>query len=144
MKKVQVAMLAFMLAFGLMFVGCGVDDSPTGVAKEYFAAIQKGDMKKIEKLSPPKDVRGTITANGKIKLTPEQEAEYTKKMEELAAAFLKSFQEQLAGAVFTAKEENINGEKASVNGTLSKDGKDSKLGFRLVKINGEWKVESFN
>jgi len=118
MKRIKVAMLAFLLAFGLTLIGCGNDDSPSGVAKEYFSAVKKGDAKKIE-------------------------ATATKKTAELLAKFMsdESMKKEIASVDdFVVTEETINGDKATVKGTAKRNGKEEKMDFKLVKEDDKWKV----
>jgi len=117
MKKVQVAMLAFLLALSSTFIGCG-SDTPSDVVKQYYSAVKKQDEKKIMQ----------VTAG---------------KTGELLVAFLKdeSFKKQIAerGDV-TIAEETINGDNATVKITYQEGGKEKKEDIKLVKIDGEWKV----
>jgi len=117
MKKVQVVMLAFLLAFGSMFVGCG-DESPSDVVKQFYAAAKKGDEKKLREVSTGKTV-------------------------ELLIMFMKdeSYKKQMTSSGdMTIVEETINGDKATVKVTYQQDGKEKKEDYMLVKEDGKWKV----
>jgi len=117
MKKVQVVMLAFLLAFGSMFVGCG-SDSPSDVVKQFYSAVKKQDEKKMRQLGTDKTV-------------------------DLLIAFMQdeSLKKQLAGrGETTVLEETINGDKAIVKVTYQENGKEKKEDVHLVKVDGEWKV----
>jgi len=122
MKKVQVVMLACLLAFGLMFVGCGEDDtSPSGVTKQYYKALKKLDKDKIRELAAPKIADFIIAL---------METDEVKKS---------------AGKIGdpTVSEEKIDGEYATVKVTYTDaEGKQKTDKVQLMKMDGKWKVAS--
>lgn len=116
MKKTfsLIGLISLILIIGLAIVGCSKGGgSPSNVAKQLYAAIEKGDAKTIGEL-----------------MTPE------------AAQMMVMFLEKAKGMItakggITKTEETINGDKAVVKTTF-KDGSTEELNF--VKIDGKWKA----
>lgn len=109
-----VGVVSFALIFCFTVIGCGKSGgSPSSVAKQLYAALEKGDAKAIGEL-----------------MTPE------------SAQMMAMFMEKAKGMVtakggITDTEETIDGDTAVVTTTF-KDGSTEDL--KLVKVDGKWKV----
>jgi len=117
LKKLQVAILACLLALNSMFISCDENNNPTSISKQYFDAMQRGDLRKVKDLLDPKKLNTIefFTSDG--------------------------LKETFARINLTIKEEIIDGDSAVVKGILLlKGGKEHTVEFKLVKINRKWKV----
>jgi len=115
MKKLFsfIGLVSLLLIMGIVVIGCGGGDSPTGVVKKLHTAIEKGDSKAIGEL-----------------MTPEA-AQMMAMMGEKSKGMLKTY----GGIAKT--EETIDDDEAHVTVTY----KNGETGdFELVKIDGKWKV----
>jgi predicted negative regulator of RcsB-dependent stress response len=108
----RVIMLAGIVCV-VFIASCGSNDSPSSVARKFYAAVEKNDAKAMGQVATPETVQmmamfgekasGMVTAMGKIKKTTEE----------------------------------INGDTAVVTLTFE-NGETSDLD--LIKIDGKWKV----
>jgi len=111
MKGMLVAMIAALLVFGM--VSCSGGGSPTATAKAFYAAVEKGDNKAIEKVT-------------------------TSQTASLMALFGGMMREELKkyGKITGATQE-IDGDKATVTLTFENGETDD---VDLIKEDGKWKV----
>jgi hypothetical protein len=116
-KKKLWGMLAMALTFGLVLAACGNGDSPTGVVKQYYAALAKGDAKTLGVVMTPK---------GTENLTPfmEKAKEHVTTLGEI-----------------TNTEETIDGDTGIVKVTFA-DGTTEEID--VVKVDGKWKVSEWD
>jgi len=110
MKGMLVAVVMASLVFGLASCGGG---SPSAVAKTFYAAVEKGDTKTIEKVTTSQTASLMALFGGMMK---EEIKEYGK---------------------ITGATEKIDGDKATVTLTFANGETDD---VDLVKDGGKWKV----
>ena len=118
--------ISVMLIIGLAVIGCGGGkggNSPSGVAKQFYTAAEKGDVKAMTALMDPDSAQLIAAMAEKIEGTAENEGSIKKNVRE-------------KGGIIKA-EEAIEDDTAKVTLTF-KDGSTENLD--LVKIDGKWKV----
>ena len=126
MKKtfLLASLISIMLIVGLVLIGCGGDkNSPSGVAKQFYAAAEKGDFKGMTALMDPQSAQFMAAMGEKIEGAVNSEGG------------VKESVNTKGGVVKT--EETIDGDTAKVKLTF-KDGSTEDLD--LVKVDGKWKV----
>jgi len=95
-------------------IGCNTGGSPSKVTRQFFAAVEKGDVKTYSELSTPETAQIIVMFGEKAKGSI------------------------IAKGGIVSTEETINGDTAVVEITF-KDGSKEKLDFK--KIDGKWKVD---
>ena len=116
MKKnlFSIGLVSLILIIGLALAGCSKGGgSPSSIARQFYAALEKSDSKAIGELMTP-DAAATMLV-------------FAEKAKGMIAA---------KGSIKSTKE-TINGNTAVVKATFT-DGSTEELNF--VKVDGKWKV----
>jgi len=115
MKKLHsiLAVVGLLLAVALTGIGCSGNSSPSKVAKQFYAVVEKGDTKNYSKVMTPGMAQDMAMFGEKAKAM-------------LAAK-----------NGIASMNETIDGDKATVE-VKFKDGSTSNV--ELVKLDGKWKV----
>ena len=117
-KLFLISLLSAMLVIGLIAIACSKGEgSPSDVVKQFYAAVEKGDVKTALEL---------VTYS-----SPEKEKEFKDLL-----SLMPGIIAMIGGIVNT--EESINANTAVVRVT-SKDGGTDR--WDLVKIGGKWKIK---
>jgi hypothetical protein len=110
----SIGLISLMLIIGLAIIGCSKGGgSPSSVARQLYAALEKGDAKAVGELMVPEAAQAMLM--------------FAEKAKGMIAA---------KGGI-TNTEEIIDGDTAVVKTTF-KDGTVEELS--LVKVDGKWKV----
>lgn len=128
MKKV-VSFLVILLSL-MLVVGCGGDEGKVkSTAKKIVSAAKKGNFDKVLKYAP--------------KETREEFKKDKKKYKEFKKEFKKEMVKELKGAKFKYGDVEIDGDKATIEVTMIKDGEEDtdKLDFKKEK--GKWVMDGF-
>ena len=119
----------------LFFVGCGGGghpSSPLGVVKAYLEAYKDSDYDEMadfvtdteaEKIQAYEDILDQVS-------------------DQMGDAVLDQMEQMLSALQYNVQDEQINGDKATVNVTLTWSGNSMEQGFGLIKEEGMWKIES--
>jgi len=111
-KGILVVVIAASLVFGLASCGGG---SPTAAAKGFYAAVEKGDAKAMEKYSS-KETAALIAAFGEKAQTSIKER-----------------------GKITGTSEEIDGDTAKVTLTFANGDTED---LDMIKVDGQWKVKA--
>ena len=123
-KLMKMATVVVGVGAMLVFAGCG-GGSPESVAKKVVSCIKDADFKSIDKYATGDFAKGIGMMEGLMKSASPSEVERAKE----------KFQGPYEIGVAT-----IEGDEATIPVSIS--GREKWM--RLVKINGDWKVEEFN
>lgn len=129
MKKL-VSFLLILLSLTLV-VGCSDEAQVKSAAKKMVSAMKSGNLDKAMKLAP-KDVREQMGKMDK------------KELEEIKKEFKEDVAAELKGAKFSYGDVKINGDKATIEVTMTKDGKDDTDEIEFEKEDGKWVVSDFD
>ena len=125
MKKniLWVAVVAIVAA--LSFTSCS-DNSPSGVVKSYFGALKKGKVEKaVEYLNIPESRKESKISSLEFVLKTNKA---TRELWEKGEVKIES--------------EEIEGDEALLEVSLTIDGAGMSLPIKLTKVDGEWKIDN--
>jgi len=129
--------LIFIAAIAFVFAACSSSSStntPKGVVNAFIEASKKGDIESLKKYITSQDAALLTMGESFMKnLDPSQASGMKDKMAE-------DFKKKTEGVTIEIGNEKINGEEATVDVTMTKEGKPETMPFALKKESGEWKI----
>jgi len=124
MKRIfTIGLISIMLIIGLVFISCGGGNSPSAVAKQFYAAAEKENFKAMGDLMEPESAQIMAALAEKMEGSAGEEGGMGEAVKEKG------------GIVNT--EETIDGDTATVRLTFKDESTEE---LKLVRIDGKWKV----
>jgi hypothetical protein len=130
MKKI---LLFLFICFG--FSACNTDSgSPATSINSMFAAMKSGNLEEVKKYISANDV---VMMNFGEQIFMRSDSEAVKRIK---AKVTDQFKKQVKDISYNLKNEKIDGNNATVDVEITKEGKKDNHQFNLVKEEGMWKV----
>ena len=131
MKKILLA-----LGIAVCFTACKdtVSMSPTASIDGMFTAMKNGDLEGMKKFVSHSDLSFIETGE---KIGNNADSEAVRKLKEKISGELR---DKLKKVTYTLKNEKIDGDRATIDATVSEDGNTSAHTFELVKEDDGWKI----
>jgi len=119
----SIGLISIMLIIGLAVISCGGGNSPSAVARQFYAAAEKENFKAMTDLMEPESAELMNALAEKMEGSAGEEGGMGATVKE-------------KGGIVNA-EETIDGDTATVRLTFKDESTED---LKLVRINGKWKV----
>ncbi len=136
-KNYLMRKLFFIAAVSVLFSYCSSSPgtgTPKGVVNAFMEASKKGDIESLKKYITSQDAALLSLGESFMKNLDSSQADGMK--EKMA----EDFKKKTEGVKIDIGNEKINGDEATVDVTMTKEGKPETLPFALKKEDGKWKI----
>ena len=140
LKRLKMKKIFFALCLATGFAACnsGNQGTPTGTIDAMFTAMKGGNMDDIKKFITKADI-AMIESVEKFANTIDPEA-----IKKMKTKMGDEFKDKVKDMKYTLKNEKVEGDKATVDATVTDGAKTETHTFNLVKEDGAWKISLMN